>query len=83
MAKLQGYKKFTGKNGKDYCVANVVTPYTQRDMDRGCVGSKVEEVFLPDSQRDILTPADIGKELDLSYEFSGNRAYLIGVSVKR
>lgn len=83
MCKLLGYKKFTGKNGKEYCVANVTTPYKDRDKERGCVGSDVQEIFLPEKQLNLLSPADIGKDLDLNYELSGGRAYLVDVSVKK
>ena len=82
MTKLVGYKRFTSKkNGKDYCVANVITTYNQRNIDAGCVGNAVEEIFMPDELYDLLKPGDVGKELQLDYELSGGRAYLVDVSV--
>lgn len=83
MAKLVGYKKFVSKKGKEFCVANVVSPYTDRDIERDCVGSKVEEIFMPDNMCNFFSPSDIGRELDLSYEINGGRAYLCGVAFKK
>lgn len=83
MSKLVGYRRFTSKkNGKDYCVAQVVTPYGQRDLSRNCVGSKVETIYLPEDQYDLLKPADIGKEITFDYEFSGNLAYVVHATLK-
>lgn len=84
MCKLVGYKRFTSKkNNKDYCVANIVDAYSKRETDGGCVGHKVQELFLPEDQYELLTPADIGKNLHLDYEFSGQRAYLVHVAVEK
>lgn len=79
--KLVGYKRFTSKKGVNYCVANVVSEYNDRDKENNCFGSKVEEIFLPDSAYDLLTPKDIGHELSLQYDIVGNRAYIAGVKV--
>lgn len=82
MCRLVGYKRFKSKKGKNFCVANIVSGYSNRDIERNCVGEKVEEIFLPDEQYDLLTPDDIGRELSFDYDMSGGRAYLIGVTVK-
>ena len=83
MTKLVGYKKFVSKkNGKMYCVASVVQDLSQREIENGVVGQKVDEVWLPEEKFDYLKPTDIGKELVLDYELSGGRAYLVNVSVK-
>lgn len=81
MTKLVGYRKFTSKNGKEYCVAEVVSDITEREANRGFVGQKVEELFMPEDQVDIFKPTDIGKEIETTYELSGGRAYLVKVSV--
>lgn len=81
MCRLVGYKKFTSKKGKEYCVVNVVSPYNQRDLDRGCVGEKTEEIFLPENCLNLLAPGDIGCELNMTYDYSGGRAYLVDVEV--
>lgn len=83
MTKLVGYKKFTSKkNGKEFCVASIVQDLTEREKENGAVGSKVDEIFLPEDQKDMLKPSDIGKELLLDYELSSGRVYLVNVTVK-
>lgn len=81
MCKLVGYKKFKSKKGNECCVISVVTPYNQRSLDNGCVGSKTEEVFLPENCFNLLQPSDIGCDLNLVYECSGGRAYLVDIEV--
>lgn len=80
--KLVGYKRFTSKNGRDLCVANVVIPYTPAENGRGSVGSDVKEIFLPDHQVNMLTEKDIGKDVEMFYTISGTRAYLENMVVK-
>ena len=83
MTKLVGYKKITSKkSGKDFCVASVVQDVSEREKENGFIGQKVDGIFLPESQLDLLKPSDIGKELLLDYELSGGRAYLVNVAVK-
>ena len=83
MTKLVGYKKITSKkSGKDFCVASVVQDVSEREKENGFVGQKVDKIFLPEAQLDLLKPSDIGKELLLDYELSGGRAYLVNVAVK-
>lgn len=82
MTKLVGFKKFVSKkNGKEYCVANVVRDYEQREISNGCIGQKVEEIFLPEEKTNYLRPEHIGKELQFSYEISAGRAYIVDVEV--
>ena len=83
MSKLVGFRRFTSKkNGKDYCVAEVVTPFNQREQAAGAVGEKTEQIFMPEDQYNLLKPEYIGKELKLDYELSGGRAYLVNVTIK-
>ena len=72
--RLIGYRKFTSKKNVEYCVASVEMACSQRDVANGYVGSKVDEVFLPEV--DLLTPNDIGKEVEIVYSISGGRAYV-------
>lgn len=83
MGKLVGFRRFTSKKGDNYCVANVVTDYNDRDKQNGSVGARAEQIFIPSGQYEYLQENDIGKEIHLEYEFSGNRAYLQSVSVVR
>lgn len=83
MSKLVGYRRFTSKkNGKDYCVAEIETPFSSRETASGAVGCKTEQIFMPEEQYDFLKPDHIGKEVKLDYELSGGRAYLVNVTVK-
>ena len=86
MPRLLGYKKFTSKAGKKTCVAVVALPPTQFEIDKyGFVGENVRDnVFMPDSQIDLLTPSDIGKELEFSYEVDTyGKSHLSKITVKR
>lgn len=78
---LVGFKRFKGKNGKDYCVANIVTEYSERESALNNFGSKVQEIFLPDEFYNYLEIKHIGKSVQLGYEINGNRAYLTSFSV--
>lgn len=82
MSTLVGYRRFNGKNGKLYCVANVTSEFSSREVEGGAVGLKVQEVFLPESQVDYLKPSDCGKNVSLDYEINGGRAYLVSFSVE-
>lgn len=82
MTKLVGYKRFQGKkNGQPYCVAEVVSDFTARELENGSVGSKAEEIFLPADKVDYLNPSHIGKEIKFDYELSGGRAYLVDFQI--
>lgn len=82
MSTLIGYRRFTGKNGKNYCVANVTSEFSAREKDNGAVGLKTQEVFLPEEQYNYLVPADCGKPATLDYEINDGRAYLTNFSVE-
>lgn len=82
MSRLVGYKRFVSKkNGKEFCVANVVSEYGARDKSNGCIGEKVEEIFLPEEKVIFLQPSHIGKEIKLEYELSGGRAYIVDFEI--
>ena len=79
---LVGFKRFNGKkDGKCYCVAEVVSDYSVREKTNGCVGRKVEEIFLPEEKVEYLNESHLGKEVKLEYELSGSRAYLVDFEV--
>jgi hypothetical protein len=83
MGKLIGYRHIVSKkNGKEYCVATVVSDATAREVQNGVVGQKSEDIFLPEEQLNYLKPEHIGKELLCQYEYSNGRGYLQSVTVK-
>lgn len=47
MDKLIGYRRFTGKNGKSYCVANVTSDFSPRDVENGSSRSCSERGVSP------------------------------------
>ena len=79
--KLIGFKKFSSKEGKVFCVANCMSEYSSKEKNRGCCGSKIEEIFLPESCVNLLQPADVGKDIVLEYTINAGKAYLDDVKV--
>ena len=73
---LIGYHRFTSRKNQKFCVAYVMVPFSQREIENDYVGSKVDELFLPDDMYDLLVPADIGKDVEIEYSISGGRAYV-------
>lgn len=70
MSKLVGYRRFTSKkNGKDYCVAEIETPFSSRDTANGAVGCKTEQIFMPEEQYDFLSRSISAKRLSLTTSF--------------
>lgn len=83
MPKLLGYRKFASKkDGKNYCVATVVSDITPRDKENGFVGQKTEELFMPEDLVDYLKPEHIGKDVYVDYNISNGRAFITNVTVK-
>lgn len=79
---LVGFKRFSGKkDGRRYCVAEVVSDYSAREKENGCCGQKVEEIFLPAEKVDFLNESHLGKEIKFDYELSGGRAYLVDFTI--
>ena len=79
--RLVGFNRFKSKNGEMFCVANVVTPYTEREKRYDNFGEKVDTVFLPPEKVNYLKESDIGKEVEVSYDISGGRAYIVDFKV--
>lgn len=82
MIKLVGYRNITTKKGKEFTLASVVSDFSQREKEKGAVGQKVDDIWLPEDCANMFKPTDIGKELNLDYELSSGRAYLVSVAVK-
>ena len=81
-AVLLGYRVGTSqKSQREYCQMHLMVDPSTRDIEFGQVGSKVQVEFAPSNQSRYFKPSDIGKEVELDYEFSGNRAFLVSVTV--
>ena len=73
---LLGIKRFTSKEGKAFAVLEVSTPFSDREQKLGCVGSRVEEIFLPDSLHGKSESLAVGSPLGIDYEVINGRAYV-------
>lgn len=81
-ATLVGFKVgHSNKSGKDFCMLHVVIPGTSRDELSGQVGGRVETLFCPPDQVHSFLREHIGCELELEYDVSGGKAYLVHVEV--
>ena len=80
--KVIGYRKFKKKTGEPMCIVIVVMPCDDRDNQFGAFGSKIEEVFIPDSCHNLVTPQIIGKIADFTYDVVNKRAYVVSVNFK-
>ena len=73
---LLGVKKFTSKDGRNFCILETSVPFSDREVQNGCRGSRVEEVFLPDelhAKSDALT---VGGQIAFDYQVVSGRAYV-------
>lgn len=80
---LVGFKKFTSKKGQPLCIAIISYPFTAKEVENGCVGLNVDQIFLPQEQYNYLLPGDIGKPVTTQYDIVGGRAYLRELTVDR
>lgn len=81
---LVGIKRFQSKkNGKNYCVAVVITPFNESQQANGSIGCSANEEFLPDEFYNYLQPTDIGLPIQFGYDVVGGRAYITNVTVAR
>ena len=76
MNKVLGYRKFNSKTGKPFCILQTSKPFTDREMEYGACGQKIEEVWLPESCHDAVNPQIIGKNAEISYTVQNGRAYI-------
>lgn len=79
--KLIGFKRFTSKKGNPLCVAIVATPFDKEQNARGSFGCDAQSLFMPSEQYDYLSSDDIGKEVSISYDIMGDRAFLRELTV--
>ncbi|MCH5272734.1 MAG: hypothetical protein J1E35_03580 [Lachnospiraceae bacterium] len=78
--KVVGYSEFNSKSGGLCRVVTVSEPYNERQKQKGAVGLKCEDIFLPSDCTLKVTEKDIGREVNIDYEISSGRAYVIGVA---
>lgn len=81
---LVGYRKFNSKAGKACCIVSLLSSYSEGEAKYGAVGSKCEDVFLPEDCHNLIVPAVIGKTCFLAYGegFNGKPA-VIGIEFQK
>lgn len=67
---LVGIKRFKSKKGNEVCVLSIMRPYTVEENDRGSYGSEIRTEFAPQEQINSFKADDIGKEIELKYDFN-------------
>lgn len=80
--KIYGYRKFNSKKGAACCIVQVGAPYSDKEVEHGACGTKIEEVWIPEESQNLINPQCIGKSLELGYSIVGGRAYIDSVAVK-
>lgn len=77
-----GYRKFTSKAGKSCCIVNVLSEYSQFDMEHGAYGQTAEEVFIPAEYHSLINKDAVGKPCVFTYGrgFNGN-AVVNGIEI--
>lgn len=73
---LLGIKKFASKDGRNFCVLETSAPFSDREVQNGSKGSRVEEVFLPEHLHDKADSLTVGGQISFDYQVMGGRAYV-------
>lgn len=74
---------FKSKKGFDCQSIGVISEYSAREKGAGCVGKKVETVWVPEDQIGKIPGAWIDKEIKLNYDISSGRAYLQSIELAK
>lgn len=77
--KCVGYSKFTSKKGTPCCIINVVFPCSESDVSFGHVGSRVDQIFVPQSLHSKITPDIVNKEVTFDYVSVGGQPQISGI----
>lgn len=80
--KILGYRKFNSKKGSPLCLVQLVSPFTDQQIQNGACGNQAEDVWIPDSFHNMFTPQVVGKMADLGYDVVNGRAYVASVTIK-
>lgn len=72
---IKHIKGTSSRNGKpfDFYVGCLVSPMEQRDIDNGARGMDVHTPTIPDRYREILSEANIGKDVNCEFYYSNGR----------
>lgn len=83
VGKIIGYREFESKKGNTCRLLTLMSPYSDRDKEKGAVGHRVEDIFLPDACKLKITEASVGQDAVVEYSVSGGRAYVENVVLKK
>lgn len=76
MNKIVGFKKFTSNKNlvsTNYCVVNVLQPFSNSEKKYNAVGEKVVEVWLVNDMCNLVNDTCLGKEVKILFEKVGNK----------
>ena len=76
-----GYRKFKSKKGFDCCLISVMSLCCDRDLRYGACGYKVQDVFVPEAQHNLIVPDVVGKPVVIHYEINGGNAYVRSIEI--
>ena len=80
--KILGYRRFVSKKGVAFCIVTLACPYTDREIEGGSCGTKVEDIWLPEHLHNMINPQVIGKVAVVDYYVMNGRAYINDLSIK-
>lgn len=83
VGKIVGYREFDSKKGNTCRLLTLMTPYSDREKEKGAVGNRTDDIFLPDACKLKITEASIGQDAVVEYSVSGGRAYVENVVLKK
>ncbi len=74
-AQFIGLKPIKGKNARtgreyDFKVANIISPMSERDVQRSAVGKDVHSPIVPDFCANVLCVENIGKEIEINFVYA-------------
>ncbi len=78
---ILGYRKFKSKKGEEYCVAQVMAPYSDREIKTGAVGNKCEDIFIPKAYHDFFDPSCVNKTMAIDYFVDNGRAFIDTIDI--
>lgn len=84
MTQLVNIHRFhSDKKDKDYEIIQICRDLNDRELSKGYIGEKIfEEIFLPDVLVGVLSPKEIGKNIELYYDVYNGKAELARIDVK-
>ncbi len=77
-AQFIGLKHISGtstRTGKDYAfnTACIVTPMSERDVQKNAVGQDVHNPVIPDCYANVLCEQNVGKDIEINFVYANGR----------